>query len=382
MLALVVATRQTSAAKGALETAGAWDSTRRPTAAGGTIALPVRADAAAAAERVAAELDPPGAVAERDDLPLRRAAPAPGTAAAVRAALVALCFGSSEPDDGAAVAADLPAGWERFGDLVLLPETALVGGAAVWGAQYGSEAFWAAVAGALRAERLGRKARIADDGMRQSQVALLRGDDGWVKTRQDGVVYTLDVTKCMFSAGNVTERQRAGAWDCSGQTCVDLYCGIGYFTLPMLVHAGAAFVYACEWNPNAVEALRRNLDENGVNPARYEIRAGDNRVHAPRRVAHRILLGLLPSSRDGWPVAAAAAVTPTSPDDRVLMHVHENVHEAEIAAWTAGMAAEMRDLLAKEHGVAWAVEVVHVERVKSYAPRVYHIVVDLACKLA
>jgi len=40
---------------------------------------------------------------------------------------------------------------------------------------------------------------------------------------------------------------------------VDLFAGIGYFTLPYLVHAGALHVHACEWNPAAVEALKKNL---------------------------------------------------------------------------------------------------------------------------
>lgn len=43
------------------------------------------------------------------------------------------------------------------------------------------------------------------------------------------------------------------------QVVVDLFAGIGYFTLPYLVHAGAVHVHACEWNPAAVEALRKNI---------------------------------------------------------------------------------------------------------------------------
>jgi len=52
--------------------------------------------------------------------------------------------------------------------------------------------------------------------------------------------------------------------------------GIGYFTLPYLVHAGAAHVYACEWNPDAVEALRRNLAMNDISH-RCTVLVGDNR---------------------------------------------------------------------------------------------------------
>ena len=43
---------------------------------------------------------------------------------------------------------------------------------------------------------------------------------------------------------------------------IDLYAGIGYFTLPYLIHGKAKFVYACEWNPDSVKALKRNLEDN------------------------------------------------------------------------------------------------------------------------
>lgn len=71
---------------------------------------------------------------------------------------------------------------------------------------------------------------------------LLLGDDAWVSHREGGVTFCLDVTRCMYSSGNVTERLRMGRMDCSGQTVVDLYTGIGYYTLPVLVSAGAAKV--------------------------------------------------------------------------------------------------------------------------------------------
>ena len=64
-------------------------------------------------------------------------------------------------------------------------------------------------------------------------------------------------------------------------------------------------VYACEWNPNALEALRRNLERNGV--AEWcEVLPGDCRETAPKKVADRVMLGLLPSSTCGWGTAVAA----------------------------------------------------------------------------
>ncbi len=78
-------------------------------------------------------------------------------------------------------------------------------------------------------------------GTRDSQVQLLKGDSGWVRHLEVGVAYSLDVTRCMFSSGNVTERTRMGKMRASGETVVDLFAGIGYYTLPLLVHAGELY---------------------------------------------------------------------------------------------------------------------------------------------
>lgn len=48
-----------------------------------------------------------------------------------------------------------------------------------------------------------------------------------------------------------------------------------------LIRANAKVVYACEWNPHAVEALHRNLRANSV-ADRCVVLEGDNRVTAPK----------------------------------------------------------------------------------------------------
>ena len=155
---------------------------------------------------------------------------------------------------------------------------------------------------------------------------------------------------------------------------------MGYYTLPFLVHAHAAHVHACEWNPNSVLALRDNLRRAGPDvAARCTVHAGDNRVTVAddarglRNVAHRVCLGLLPSSVAGWPLAARCL----RPDGG-LLHVHENVHEDDVDAWAERARGTFEGLLQAE-GKALAVHVRHIERVKSYAPRVLHIVVDMVC---
>ena len=60
--------------------------------------------------------------------------------------------------------------------------------------------------------------------------------------------YGFDVTRVMFSSGNVSERGRIGEMDLSGEVVVDAFAGIGYYTLPMLVRGRARHVHACEMN--------------------------------------------------------------------------------------------------------------------------------------
>ena len=43
------------------------------------------------------------------------------------------------------------------------------------------------------------------------------------------VRYTYDVTKCMFSSGNITEKLRIAQFSCEGETIVDLYAGLCLF---------------------------------------------------------------------------------------------------------------------------------------------------------
>ncbi len=67
-------------------------------------------------------------------------------------------------------------------------------------------------------------------------------------------------------------------------------------------------------------ALRYNLVKNGVDN-RCMVHLGDNRMTAPPlgRIADRVILGLLPSSQEAWPVACSVLS-----DKGGWLHVHGN----------------------------------------------------------
>ncbi|KAK9056395.1 hypothetical protein SSX86_027485 [Deinandra increscens subsp. villosa] len=264
----------------------------------------------------------------------------------------------------------LPTRWERLGDIVVLPMTSFKD--SVWDS-VGNE-LWLTVADSLGASRLARQGRVSPTGTRDSGLEILVGINGWVDHRENGVLYSFDATKCMFSWGNLSEKRRMGQLDCKEEVIVDLFAGIGYFTLPFLVKANAKMVYACEWNPHAIEALRRNLEANGV-ADRCVVLEGDNGVTAPKGVADRVNLGLLPSSEGSWATAVRALRSKGG-----MMHVHGNVKDSEEHSWTEQVSKSIKEISRRTEGYNWDVSVEHVERVKWYAPHIRHLVVDLKCK--
>ncbi|KAK9267461.1 hypothetical protein L1049_009887 [Liquidambar formosana] len=177
----------------------------------------------------------------------------------------------------------LPTRWDRLGDIVVLPLTSFKD--PVWDSI--GEELWPTIANLLNTRRLARQGRIAPTGTRDSTLEILVGDNGWVDHCENGIVYSFDATKCMFSWGNLSEKLRMACLNCRDEVIVDLFAGIGYFVLPFLVRAQAKMVYACEWNPYAIEALQHNLQANSVGD-RCIILEGDNRITAPKVCANWI----------------------------------------------------------------------------------------------
>ncbi|XP_076595359.1 tRNA wybutosine-synthesizing protein 2 homolog [Chaetodon auriga] len=291
---------------------------------------------------------------------------------------------------------DLPRSFQRHGDLVLLADCCF--SLPLWKKM--DQQLWSAVAKGLGAKRLAKMSRISRDGFRSPAVTMLVGEHSWVKHVDNRIRYEFDVTKCMFSAGNITEKLRVAGFDCRGETVVDLYAGIGYFTLPYLVHAGASHVHACEWNPDALEALQKNLVANGVSD-RCTVHRGDNRQLQLCDVADRVNLGLIPSSEDGWPVACRLLKRATGG----ILHIHQNVTsplpdraaipaiddatqrvsgktaDREVwQAWADDTANRIAFLLKDITGALWITNIQNIEHVKSYAPHVHHTVLDLECR--
>jgi len=261
----------------------------------------------------------------------------------------------------------LPNKWEKHGDLILLPQ----GSFEEWGQYAGSE-LWTLVAHSLGGQRLALKGEITGPE-RRPNTKLLLGESSWVTHREHGINYSFDVTKSMFSAGNLPERGRIGDLDCSEETILDLYAGIGYYTLPLLVRAGAKHVHACEWSEDAIHALNHNLEANNV-AERCTVYHGDNKISVTDdgsaaevlSSCDRVMLGLLPSSEKGWPLALAAL----KPEGGWL-HLHGNAPGGEEETWADSVLQQLAEIDERQ------VVLENLVKVKWYAPRIRHCVLDI-----
>ncbi|XP_054155228.1 tRNA wybutosine-synthesizing protein 2 homolog [Oppia nitens] len=236
----------------------------------------------------------------------------------------------------------------------------------------------------LNCKRLAVKSRITSDDFRTPNVRLVRGDNSWVKHKDNGIIYTFDVRKCMFSFGNIKEKLRVSRLDCTGETIVDLFAGIGYFTLVFAVHCNPQLIHCCEWNPNSITALEKNLELNRVSN-KCIVHFGDNRDVCPESVADRVYMGLIPTSLESLEIACRAL---QKDSHKRILHIHENVShfgcktKSDIKIiwnnWAQELCAKISQIMSSIHlNTEWFVEVLDINKVKSYAPRIDHLVVDI-----
>jgi tRNA wybutosine-synthesizing protein 2 len=200
------------------------------------------------------------------------------------------------------------------------------------------------------------------DILRKPSIRKILGNGTETTHRENGCLYRLDVTKVMFAKGNVLERGRLAHAVRPGETIVDMFAGIGYFSIPLAKTRRPAKIYAVELNPKAIKYLKENIKLNRVDSIRPI--AGDCRkVEIPEK-ADRILMGYFPGTEQ-FLDKAFSLLKPEG-----WIHYHNIYPEAEL--WTKPLAE--LNAAAKKAGYRMTR---HEERiVKQYAPGVFHAVVD------
>jgi tRNA wybutosine-synthesizing protein 2 len=182
---------------------------------------------------------------------------------------------------------------------------------------------------------------------------------------ENGIRFKIDPQKIMFSSGNMRERQRMATISNHHETVVDLFAGIGYFALPMAVYSKPKKVFACEINPIAYRYLCTNVVLNHVTDI-VEPLLGDNRKIAPNDCADRVILGYLKEPQVFLPIGLKCLRKQSG-----VLHYHEVVPVESIPE------IPLKHIETAAKNYHRSVELLKVNTIKSYAPRIHHVVLDV-----
>lgn len=189
---------------------------------------------------------------------------------------------------------------------------------------------------------------------------VLFGSETQTVNKENGCLFKLDLSKVMWSKGNNNERLRIAKLVGDGETVIDMFAGIGYFSIPIGVHSNAKKVYSIEINPNSYYFLCENIRLNKLNNIVPIL--GDCKVETPKYKADRIVMGYVKTTHHYLKAAI------DSLNKGGVLHYHETVPEKLM---------ETRPI---ERIVAQAgnrdVELLKIVKVKKYAPGVEHVVID------
>ena len=196
---------------------------------------------------------------------------------------------------------------------------------------------------------------------REPEVEILVGDNTETIHRENHCFFKLDVARIMWSKGNTGERKRMSTLAEDGEIIVDMFAGIGYFSIPIAVHSNPAKIYSLEINPVSYGYLKENIMLNKVENIIEPI-LGDCREFAPKNFADRVLMGYIGNTHE-YLDKAVDIVKPGG-----VIHYHESVPDKlkfERPPQRIIDAADGRD-----------VEILNKRIIKKYSPGVYHVVID------
>ena len=194
-------------------------------------------------------------------------------------------------------------------------------------------------------------------------------EDPNVKHKEHEIIYKFNIEKIMFSKGNLFERKYLASIVKKGEIVVDMFAGIGYFSLSIAKHSQAKRVYSIELNPLSYKYLVQNIEINHLKEKIIPIH-GDCKEEVLKLSqggihADRVIMGVFPAPKEY--IKEALSLTKNT---GTFFHYEGVVdkkkdlilfYEFSIIAKNLGYLAELNDK----------------RFIKSYGPGLYHVVYDI-----
>jgi len=186
--------------------------------------------------------------------------------------------------------------------------------------------------------------------------------------REHGCVYHLDLKKVYFSPRLSYEHDRVASQVKEGETVIDMFAGVGPFSILIAKKVSNVRVYAIDVNPDAITYLKRNIDVNRVQGKITPILGDAKQVIKERLVktADRVIMNLPEKAIEYIDVACEAIKTKGG-----ILHYYEFANSPNPVETAKSRLTEA--VKATQHNIK---EVLSAKIVRAAAPFTWQVVVD------
>jgi tRNA wybutosine-synthesizing protein 2 len=205
--------------------------------------------------------------------------------------------------------------------------------------------------------------------MRVPRAKVIAGSADTVTVHAEyGCRFKLDVLKLMFSLGNSRERMLLAGKVKAGELVVDMFAGVGQFTIPIGLKASPKHIYSFEINPEAHRYLVENICLNKLEKKVTAL--NDDSRNSPsyglEGRADRIIMGYINGTIEFLPTALRLA----KPEGAII-HFHELAERGD--GWR--YLLDRCNRIAEDSG--YTLQLLEYRQVKSYSPSMSHWALDL-----
>ncbi|MBD3188845.1 methyltransferase [Candidatus Bathyarchaeota archaeon] len=190
-----------------------------------------------------------------------------------------------------------------------------------------------------------------------------------VEVVENGVIFKHDFTQVIFSKGNIAERSYLPSRVQPGETILDMFAGIGYFSLMIGKLSNPASIHAIEINPVSFKFLVENIELNNLEDVIIP-HEGDCAEVVPQLDinADRIIMGVFPAPRAYLPIALDVV----NKNKGTIIHYEGKVTEQEITPLYNDVVNAVNSSEVVSH-----VELLEHRFVKNVGIRQQHAVIDV-----
>ena len=199
---------------------------------------------------------------------------------------------------------------------------------------------------------------------RKREVEYIAGEKKTETTyREHGAEFQIDVAEVYFSPRLATERWRIVEKTRKDETVLDMFAGVGPYTVLIGRNVDVKHIYSIDLNPTAIEFLRKNVKNNYLEHL-VTIFKGDAENIAPELTCDRIIMNLPHSSRSFITSALSAL------EDEGTIHYYEIIETEE-------EETSLERLKKKIGGEGFSSEILEKRIVRTYSSAESHMAYDI-----